>query len=329
MTERPTLRDRAGNAAFVGLMRLVQALPYPRRIALMGWLFAHLLAPLAGWRRRIRANLALARPDLGPAEIPRLTRQIPDNAGRAMAETYSGAEFVAHIRRGSTIGGPGMATLDAAFAEGRPAVLAVAHFGNYDAMRAALTARGWPVAGLYRPMNNPLFNRHYVAAIEAISTPLFARGRKGLAGMLKFLRNGGFLAIGFDQYVHGGTLLRFFGLPTATPLTPAELALRHQVPLVPVAAIRQPDGLNFHIRVGEPIPESDPETMMQAINDDLEQLIRAHMGQWFWVHRRWKNLAAPPGPDDGPEGDDSGFGLASGPAAAPPETISLAAPKRL
>ena len=30
------------------------------------------------------------------------------------------------------------------------------------------------------------------------------------------------------------------------------------------------------------------EEMMQALNDDLEMLVRRHMDQWFWVHRRWK-----------------------------------------
>ncbi|WP_410217677.1 hypothetical protein [Paracoccus sp. (in: a-proteobacteria)] len=27
---------------------------------------------------------------------------------------------------------------------------------------------------------------------------------------------------------------------------------------------------------------------MQALNHDLEMLVRRHMDQWFWVHRRWK-----------------------------------------
>ncbi|MEF9606081.1 lauroyl acyltransferase, partial [Paracoccus sp. PXZ] len=55
-----------------------------------------------------------------------------------------------------------------------------------------------------------------------------------------------------------------------------------------IAGVRQPDGLSFRVEVGEPVPHSDAATMMQALNDDLERLVRAHMEQWFWVHRRWK-----------------------------------------
>ena len=55
-----------------------------------------------------------------------------------------------------------------------------------------------------------------------------------------------------------------------------------------VHAIRQPSGLAFVVRCDTPIPRGAPEAMMQAVNDNLEALVRAHMDQWFWVHRRWK-----------------------------------------
>jgi KDO2-lipid IV(A) lauroyltransferase len=28
--------------------------------------------------------------------------------------------------------------------------------------------------------------------------------------------------------------------------------------------------------------------MTQALNDSLELLVRQHLDQWFWIHRRWK-----------------------------------------
>ncbi len=282
------LRDRLANAAFLALMGLARALPYDRRVPAMGWFFAHVLGPLAGWRGRIRDNLARARPDLPAAELRRLTRAVPDNAGRSLAEIYSGPEFIRRIHADDPLTGPGLPALEQAAAAGRPVILAVAHFGNYDAMRAALTGRGWPVGALYRPMNNMAFNRHYIPAMQAIAQPMFPRGRSGLAAMLRFLKGGGWLSLGYDQFDGHGAVLRFFGLPTKTVLTPAELAIRYGALILPIAGIRQPDGLSFRVEVGAPIPHGDPETMMQALNDHLEEQVRAHMDQWFWVHRRWK-----------------------------------------
>lgn len=282
------LIDRIANGAFLAVMGLARILPYERRIPMMGWFFAHILGPVAGWRKRIRDNLAKARPDLPPHEVAKLARAVPDNAGRSLAEIYSGEEFITRVHESDPLCGPGLPALEQAAAAGRPVILAVAHFGNYDAMRASLTGRGWPVGALYRPMNNEAFNRHYIPAMRAIAEPMFPRGRSGLAAMLRFLKGGGWLSLGYDQFDDHGAKLRFFGLPTKTVLTPAELAIRYDALILPIAGIRQPDGLSFRVEVGEPIPHSDPETMMQALNDHLEAQVRGNMQQWFWVHRRWK-----------------------------------------
>lgn len=286
--DRSPLSDRFANGAFLAIMGLLRLLPYERRIPAMGWLFAHLLAPIAGWRRRIRDNLALARPDLTGKEIESLVRAVPSNAGRSVAEIYSGEEFTRRIREADPLEGPGLPALEAAFEAGRPVIIGCAHFGNYDSMRTVLASRGWPVGALYRPMNNEAFNRHYIPAITAIAEPLFPRGRAGLAAMLRFLKGGGWLALGFDQHDHHAPELKFFGLPSRTVLTPAELAIRYDALILPVHGIRQPDGLSFRVHVGEPVEHGEPAAMMQALNDDLEALVRRHMDQWFWVHRRWK-----------------------------------------
>ncbi|WBU62851.1 lysophospholipid acyltransferase family protein [Paracoccus aerodenitrificans] len=280
--------DRVANAAFLAVMGLARMLPYHRRIPLVGWFFAHMLGPVAGWTARARENLSLAMPELSASERKRIARSVLDNAGRSMAEIYSGEEFVSRIAGADPLTGPGLQALREAGEQDRPVILACAHFGNYDAMRAALSAQGWPVGALYRPMNNPAFNAHYIPAMRSIAEPIFPRGRSGFAAMLKFLRGGGMLALGFDQFVHDGTPLRFFGMDSRTVLTPAELALRYDALLLPIAGVRQPDGLSFSVEVGDPVAHSDPEQMMQALNDDLERRIRANPGQWFWVHRRWK-----------------------------------------
>jgi len=75
-----------------------------------------------------------------------------------------------------------------------------------------------------------------------------------------------------------------------TSLATAEMALKYDAVLIPTFAIRQDNGLDFVIRLEPPVPHSDPVTMTQAVNAQLESLVRQHMGQWFWIHRRWKNV---------------------------------------
>lgn len=288
-----SLSRLAVDLAVRGLIGTVKLLPYRARIATMGFLTARLIAPLAGWGKRVRANLAHAAPDLPRAEVRRLARAVPDNFGRALMEIYSGPEFIEQVRP-LTPSGAGVEALRAARDAGRPVILVTGHFGNYDAPRAWLIAHGYKVGGLYNPMRNAWFNDHYVAAISAIGTPVFPRGRHGLAEMVRFLKAGGMVGMVIDQYMRHGEMLDFLGQPAPTALSAAELALKYDALLVPIYGIRQPDGLSFDLRIEPPIPPSDPVTMTQALNDSLSALVRAHMDQWFWIHRRWKPERHPP-----------------------------------
>ena len=284
---RPGLRERGQGALLRGLIALLLALPYRWRVPLCGWVMAWVIAPIAGYDARVRANLALILPDLPQAEVRRLMRRVPDNVGRTLIEIYSGAEFVARATA-EPLTGPGLAALDAAHAAGRPVILVTGHFGNYDASRAALIARGFRVGALYRPMRDVAFNAHYLRAISGIGTPVFPRGRQGLGQMVRFLRGGGMLGLLIDQHIGHGADLTFFGHPAKTALSAAELALKYDALVVPTYGVRRADGLTFEIIVEAPIPHGTPQAMTQALNDSLEALVRRHPDQWFWIHRRWK-----------------------------------------
>lgn len=288
MAENPKNRtERLRNLLLRGLIGLLLALPYKLRVPLCGWVMAYVIAPLAGYDKRVRDNLALIMPDLPEAEVRRLMRAVPRNVGRTLIEIYSGAEFIARATA-EPLKGAGLAALDEAHAKGRPVILVTGHFGNYDASRAALIARGYRVGALYRPMGDADFNAHYVRAISRIGTPVFPRGRAGLADMVRFLRAGGMLGLLMDQHMSHGAALTFFDHPAMTALSAAELALKYDALVVPTYAVRREGGLDFDIIIEPPIPHGTPEEMTQALNDSLERLVRQHMDQWFWIHRRWK-----------------------------------------
>ncbi|MGL4320292.1 MAG: lysophospholipid acyltransferase family protein, partial [Paracoccaceae bacterium] len=51
-----------------GLIWLLLRLPYAMRVRLCGWLMAQVIAPIAGYRNRVRENLALVLPEMNKAE---------------------------------------------------------------------------------------------------------------------------------------------------------------------------------------------------------------------------------------------------------------------
>jgi hypothetical protein len=56
--------DRLADRVFRGLIWLMHRLPWHTRIRTMGWLFAHVVGPIAGYGRRADKNLAMIFPDM-------------------------------------------------------------------------------------------------------------------------------------------------------------------------------------------------------------------------------------------------------------------------
>ncbi|MFX0543440.1 lysophospholipid acyltransferase family protein [Roseovarius sp. S4756] len=286
------LAQRAGeyvvNLVLLALIGLAGLMPYRWRIPALGWMTSRIVAPLAGYSSRVRENLALARPDLPEADVRRLMRRVPDNAGRNMMEMFSAAEFSARARH-SPVTGPGLSAIQKARKDGRPVIFVTGHLGSFNAARVAMVEQGFEMGVFYRPMKNRYFNVHYTEAMGSLSQPMFEQGRRGMVQMTKHLRGGGVLAILNDLNAHGGVPLDFFGQPALTSLVTAELALKFDAPLVPVWGIRRDNGLDFDIHVEEPITPGDPVEMTREFNTRLERQVREHMDQWFWIHRRWKD----------------------------------------
>ncbi len=282
-------KDRVQFALIKAVLWIMRRLPYNKRVPFSGWFLSRIVAPLLGWRKRIGANIRLVAPETPDAEINQIARDVPDNFGRTLAELFSPDEFI-KIAQATPLEGPGVAALEQARAEGRPSILVSGHFGNYDVIRAGVIVRGFSVGGIYRPMNIPQFNTIYVETISKVGTPLFSRGRRGMAEMMRFLKGGGTLAVLIDQRLNNGVPLKFFGHTAYTALSFAELALKYNATVIPCYSIRQPDGLSFRAVLEAPIAHSTAQEMTQTLNDSLEAIVRQHMGQWFWIHNRWKDI---------------------------------------
>lgn len=277
--------DWCVNIAAVAIIRLILVLPFEWRRTFLGLIFSAIIAPVSGMKRRIHENLAFVFPDLPNAEVKRLCRLVPRNLGYTVAELYSAKDLL-RLMRGHKVEGKGYPDLVAARVAGRPVFIVTGHIGNYDAVRAFLITEGFRIGGIYRPMDNELFNRHYVEAISRIGKPLFARGRAGMTEMIRFLKSGGMVGVVLDQAARDGVRLRFLGKEALTSTAICDMALRYDALVVPAYGIR--DGRDFRLIFESPIKHGPSREMTQALNDSLERHVRENMEQWLWTHRRWK-----------------------------------------
>ncbi|MFO7919467.1 lauroyl acyltransferase [Rhodobacteraceae bacterium W635] len=277
------LVDRVARGLIATLLRL----PHPARVATMGWVVRRIVGPLSGYSRRARANLAYVWPGMSMADRRRIARAVLDNVGRTLIENYATDDQLARAT-GWQVHGAGLTAAQDALSQNRPILFVSGHFGNYQAARAAMNVRGFSLGGLYRPLDNAYFNEHYVLTVEAVGGPAFARGRRGLASFMRYVKGGGHGALLIDQYYGDGAVVDFLGKPAPTAISVGEIALKYNALVIPIYARRLENGLDFDVLLEEPVPHTDPVTMTQALMDSLSAQVRARPGQWFWVHRRWK-----------------------------------------
>ncbi|MDP2172375.1 MAG: lysophospholipid acyltransferase family protein [Candidatus Cloacimonadaceae bacterium] len=187
----------------------------------------------------------------------------------------------------------GMEYIEAAFAMGRGAILATAHFGNWEAARV-FPKFGIPVSVIVKRQRNILFDRfnnairgkHGVGVIDM---------RRGLRDIITCLHKNEMVAILADQNAgKAGIVLDFLGFPASHWKGVAKLSLRYKIPIIPGFALMT-EGSHIRFCFEPPIyhPELDDNEenyaiVLGEINAVVERYIRDYPEQWFWVHKRWK-----------------------------------------
>lgn len=270
-----------------GFLALARRVPYQRRSRLGRAFGRTAFALVPSFRRRILTNLALIFPNMPEPERRALARRSAASIAATLTEILFNEDQAKH-HVPFDLSGPGLDAIRASDAAGKGAVIVSGHFGQWDAVRHALKEAGLETGAIYRPNNNPYYEPHFLRGIEAAGQPIFPRGPDGLKAMLRHLKRGGRVAILADQHFDEGVQLPLLGRPSWTTLSPAQMALRNEVPLVPVWGVRDDARGRVSVIFDAPIDPGTPEEMMTAFNARLGAQILAHPEQWHWAHRRWK-----------------------------------------
>ena len=238
-------------------------------------------------RDRIRNGLNIVYPNLSKEEIDSIIKEVGRNTALTLSELLMNNDYK---RRSNLISadGKGFKVLKQAKANRQGAIIVSAHFGQWEAIRHHLADNNMETGALYRKNNNPFYERLFLKSIKYGGLPIIARGDKGNISMIRHLKKGGFLALLVDQDSHSGKPIKFLGQVARTTTGPAELALRYNLPLVPVFAVRQLNGRNIKLEYEEPIKHTDPIKMTSEINNRISKRIHQNPEQWYWFHNRWK-----------------------------------------
>lgn len=291
----PTLAQRVEYAALRCFLGLLAPLGVRGAAAVAGF-----IARVGYWPFGIRAGvvrrqIAAAFPDLEAMAVRRWALEAYDNLGRVAVEA-------ALISRRGPAGvlerfadSPTWSAVERARARGKGVVFVAGHLGNWELSGAYIAARGVPMHAIARGMSNPLSDRYFRRTRERLGM-LVMHDQESVRKVPRALRAGegvGFLS---DQATVGlaSTFVPFFGRPAKTPRGAAVFALRLGAPVLHVQAIRKADGRYEFVAEELAVTvsgdrERDVDDIVRRFSETLERLVRAHPGQYFWQHRRWKH----------------------------------------
>jgi KDO2-lipid IV(A) lauroyltransferase len=306
---RERIADLAWYAVLLTLVCVFRALPPALTFRLADRL-ASLVHRLNRAHRRIALeNVRASLPHLDPPAAEQLIRDMYRHFVRAIVETLlMPRKFHVGNWRAFVDLYPARGMPDALLSD-RPALVATAHFGNWEMAGYVTGAMGFKTYAIARPLNNPYFDRFVTRLREATGQTVIAK-KDDFDRLTAVLRAGGKVATLADQDAGlRGVFVDFFGRPASTHKAVALMAIEFDavvvvtgVPRVDRAgrpAARPPAGMGgtyYAVEVEDvidPREYADRPDAVKAITQRytaaLERLIRRHPEQYLWLHRRWKH----------------------------------------
>ena len=190
----------------------------------------------------------------------------------------------------------GLDYLKEAIAAGQGGVIATSHSDSWEIMGAALAQYGVPLVGVAMKQKNNAANKFILEYREL--SGMHITYKSDVREMFKLIKEGWLIGLIMDQdpSLRDGIIVDFFNRKTNSVTGPATLARFQNAPIFLGQIEHRPDG-GHHITIYPPIyvektkdKKADIEKTVQELNNILEQHIRQHPEDWFWLHDRWKSV---------------------------------------
>jgi KDO2-lipid IV(A) lauroyltransferase len=296
---KPALRHYAELVLMVAAEWMVRPLPRRLTVRVAGGIGRMLMA-LRVRRRDVEKNLAIA---FGPAP--------PGDAGRTrlIRTSYQHTvltilEFLQHaVHRREIVSRIEREEVVAPLLRAGPILMVTGHIGNWEAFGTLLAEYGHRGAMLAKPLHNPLLQKRILGLRTRLREVEIILTGSSMMSVVDCVRQGKSVGFVADQDAgRTGLFVEYFGRPASTARGPAAFAVKLGLPLVPMFMVRDatPER-RLELHVGEPLyadaaadGPAEVKRLTEAYTRQLEDAVREHPADYFWLHRRWKTQ--PPAP---------------------------------
>ena len=175
---------------------------------------------------------------------------------------------------------------------GRPIIVPFLHLGNWELITHVLVASGITLNSIGEIQNRKVFDYMLNRARAANRLHVIRPDFEGTREIYQCLQRGETLGIGLDEYKNGRVWGPRFGrkFSQSTNLDYLlRLAKKFNAVLLPMFITRQ-GGVNFVLHISPPITSeiaraNNRELLRRELEDWSEKMVRAHIDQWYMLHR--------------------------------------------
>jgi Kdo2-lipid IVA lauroyltransferase/acyltransferase len=295
------IRWHLETAAFLSLSWAIARLP-ERCAILAGKRIGRLFFLLLKGRREVAiGNIQASLPFLerqpgwrgGDPAI--LARETFENLGRSLVEDCK----IYHGRGRHLIDNVefrGLEHFHQARDQGKGVAFITAHCGNWDLLALSFGARVHEIGVVARRQDNPHLNGVLERIRQAYGNQVIYKNT-ALRAMLALFKRGGIVGMLIDQAVgpDEGILVDFIGRPAWATKLPAYISRKSGTPMVPAFIHREGDTQVVTCYPALALSAApDAETAaaedVASLNRYIERYVIAHPTEWYWIHKRWKNV---------------------------------------
>ena len=244
-------------------------------------------------KENVLRNLQTAFPDKSKSEIETIKNEFARHLGKSLFELFS-VKNLAKKEFLDMFEFSGKEYLDEALKKGNGVILLGGHIGNWELLAASLASLGYTINVVAKKIYDERLNDILVGIRKSQGVKSLLRS-ESTKDMIKCFKNNESLGILIDQDTTvKGCFVNFFGKKCFTPLGATVMALKYNVPVLPVF-VRRIENNRHLIEIQKPVDlkvtdnyEDDLIQNTQIFNDIIEAQIRKYPAQWVWVHNRWK-----------------------------------------
>ncbi|VAX14202.1 Lipid A biosynthesis lauroyl acyltransferase [hydrothermal vent metagenome] len=187
----------------------------------------------------------------------------------------------------------GLEAVKQAREKGKGVIFIAPHLGNWEII-GQFYSYNFPMVLMYRPQKNPELDDIIRKGRERFDAQLVPSTRKGLAILLKSLRENKTIGILPDQNpgAGAGVYVPFFGISANTPIFATRLASRTHAAAFIVTAERLAFGRGYHLHIeaaSKCLYDRNVETGAACMNRDMEKIILRRPEQYWWSYNRFRH----------------------------------------